>query len=133
MFNHVCDSVSVRPHMDPLCDGMKNAEGSDLVVDPQPPPAKLARMEQNDVGPSMPERSRQGSPVDKNPCPAQKSTMAKPLSKSWHSKGTQTHMGNVHRQVLFASKTCGELLLLNTIYTESTVKLITTSTCLQIK
>ncbi|KAM6899523.1 DNA-binding protein SATB1a isoform 1-T1 [Xenentodon cancila] len=74
--------------MDPLCNGIRKAEGSDLVVDPRPPPAKLARLEQNDMGPSTPERSGQGSPVAKNPCQAQKSTVVKPLSKSWHSKGS---------------------------------------------
>lgn len=81
--------------MDPLCNGIKKAEGNDLAVDPRPPPAKLARLEQNDVGPSMSERSKQGSPGAKNPCSAQKSTTVKPLSKSWHSKGTCTYRGNV--------------------------------------
>uniref|UniRef100_A0A672GBM8 SATB homeobox 1a n=1 Tax=Salarias fasciatus TaxID=181472 RepID=A0A672GBM8_SALFA len=49
--------------MDLLCNGIKNAEGGDLVVDPRPPPAKLARLEQLEMGPSNQERSRQGSPV----------------------------------------------------------------------
>uniref|UniRef100_A0A3Q0QRN4 SATB homeobox 1a n=1 Tax=Amphilophus citrinellus TaxID=61819 RepID=A0A3Q0QRN4_AMPCI len=47
--------------MDPLCNGIKKAEGSDLVVDPRPPPAKLARLEQQEGGPSTQERSRHGS------------------------------------------------------------------------
>uniref|UniRef100_A0A3Q0QXF6 SATB homeobox 1a n=1 Tax=Amphilophus citrinellus TaxID=61819 RepID=A0A3Q0QXF6_AMPCI len=54
--------------MDPLCNGIKKAEGSDLVVDPRPPPAKLARLEQQEGGPSTQERSRHGSPVAKTPC-----------------------------------------------------------------
>uniref|UniRef100_A0A3P8N6M5 SATB homeobox 1a n=1 Tax=Astatotilapia calliptera TaxID=8154 RepID=A0A3P8N6M5_ASTCA len=47
--------------MDPLCNGIKKAEGCDLAVDPRPPPAKLARVEQHEGGPSTQERSRQGS------------------------------------------------------------------------
>ncbi|XP_070777510.1 DNA-binding protein SATB1a [Enoplosus armatus] len=74
--------------MDALCNGAKKPEGSDPVVDPRPPPAKLARLEQNGAGPSAQERSRQGSPVGKNPCLAQKPTTARPQSKSWHSKGS---------------------------------------------
>uniref|UniRef100_A0A7N8YEG6 SATB homeobox 1a n=1 Tax=Mastacembelus armatus TaxID=205130 RepID=A0A7N8YEG6_9TELE len=54
--------------MDTLCNGAKKSEGSDPIVDPRPPPAKLARLEQNGAGPSAQERSRQGSPVAKNPC-----------------------------------------------------------------
>ncbi|KAL3983687.1 spectrin beta [Sarotherodon galilaeus] len=46
--------------MDPLCNGIKKAEGCDLAVDPRPPPAKLARVEQHEGGPSTQERSRQG-------------------------------------------------------------------------
>uniref|UniRef100_A0A672GBL3 SATB homeobox 1a n=1 Tax=Salarias fasciatus TaxID=181472 RepID=A0A672GBL3_SALFA len=42
--------------MDLLCNGIKNAEGGDLVVDPRPPPAKLARLEQLEMGPSNQER-----------------------------------------------------------------------------
>ena len=71
-----------------LCNGAKKPEGSDLVVDPRPPPAKLARLEQNGAGPSAQERSCQGSPVAKNPCLSQKPTPVRPQSKSWHSKGT---------------------------------------------
>ncbi|XP_051247608.1 DNA-binding protein SATB1a [Dicentrarchus labrax] len=74
--------------MDALCNGAKKPEGSDLVVDPRPPPAKLARLEQNGAGPSAQERSRQGSPVAKNPCLVQKPTTVKPQSKSWHSRGS---------------------------------------------
>uniref|UniRef100_A0A669E3S8 SATB homeobox 1a n=1 Tax=Oreochromis niloticus TaxID=8128 RepID=A0A669E3S8_ORENI len=47
--------------MDPLCNEIKKAEGCDLAVDPRPPPAKLARVEQHEGGPSTQERSRQGS------------------------------------------------------------------------
>ncbi|KAJ4928334.1 hypothetical protein JOQ06_016126, partial [Pogonophryne albipinna] len=71
-----------------LCNGAKKPEGSDLVVDPRPPPAKLARLEQNGAGPSTQERSCQGSPVAKNPCLSQKPTPVRPQSKSWHSKGS---------------------------------------------
>ncbi|XP_071060839.1 LOW QUALITY PROTEIN: DNA-binding protein SATB1a [Pseudochaenichthys georgianus] len=71
-----------------LCNGAKKPEGSDLVVDPRPPPAKLARLEQNGAGPSTQERSCQGSPVAKNPCLSQKPTPLRPQSKSWHSKGS---------------------------------------------
>ncbi|KAK5855251.1 hypothetical protein PBY51_005372 [Eleginops maclovinus] len=71
-----------------LCNGAKKPEGSDLVVDPRPPPAKLARLEQNGAGPSAQERSCQGSPVAKNPCLAQKPTAVRLQSKSWHSKGS---------------------------------------------
>ncbi|XP_029299705.1 LOW QUALITY PROTEIN: DNA-binding protein SATB1a [Cottoperca gobio] len=74
--------------MDALCNGAKKPEGSDLAVDPRPPPAKLARLEQNGAGPSAPERSCQGSPVAKNLCLAQKPTAVMPQSKSWHSKGS---------------------------------------------
>lgn len=72
--------------MDALCNGAKIPEGGDPVVDPRPPPAKLARLEQNEAaGPSAQERS---SPVAKHPCLAQKPTAARPQSKSWHSRGT---------------------------------------------
>ncbi|XP_041823270.1 DNA-binding protein SATB1a [Melanotaenia boesemani] len=74
--------------MDPLCNGIKNTEGSDLAVDPQPPPAKLARLEQHEMGPSTPERSRQGSPVAKSPCLAQKPNTGRLQGKSWHIKGS---------------------------------------------
>ncbi|XP_068189306.1 DNA-binding protein SATB1a [Antennarius striatus] len=74
--------------MDVLCNGAKKPEGSDSVVDPRPPPAKLARLEQNGAGPSTQERSRQGSPLAKNPCLAQKPHTVRPQSKSWHSKGS---------------------------------------------
>lgn len=74
--------------MDVLCNGAKKPEGSDPIVDPRPPPAKLARLEQNGAGPSAQERSRQGSPVAKNPCLAQKPTAVRPQGKSWHSRGT---------------------------------------------
>ncbi|XP_036000900.1 DNA-binding protein SATB1a [Fundulus heteroclitus] len=74
---------SVKPQMDPLCDGMKKTESNDPAVNPRPPPAKLARLEQHKMGPSTPERARQGSPVPKGPCPNQR-----PSTASWHSKGT---------------------------------------------
>uniref|UniRef100_A0AAQ4P1U3 SATB homeobox 1a n=1 Tax=Gasterosteus aculeatus aculeatus TaxID=481459 RepID=A0AAQ4P1U3_GASAC len=48
--------------MDALCNGAKKPEGCDPLVDPRPPPAKLARLEQNGAGPSTQERSSQGSP-----------------------------------------------------------------------
>lgn len=79
--------------MDAVCNGVKKHEGSDGTIDPRPPPAKLARLEQNGAGPSAQERSRHGSPVAKNPCLAQKPTTARPLSKSWHSRGTRANMG----------------------------------------
>ncbi|XP_026156281.1 DNA-binding protein SATB1a [Mastacembelus armatus] len=74
--------------MDTLCNGAKKSEGSDPIVDPRPPPAKLARLEQNGAGPSAQERSRQGSPVAKNPCLAQKPSTVRPQSKSCHSRGS---------------------------------------------
>ncbi|KAM8766406.1 DNA-binding protein SATB1a [Acanthopagrus schlegelii] len=74
--------------MDALCNGAKKPEGCDPVVDPRPPPAKLARLEQNGAGPSAQERSRQGSPGAKKPCLAQKPTTARPQSKNWHSRGS---------------------------------------------
>ncbi|XP_071357025.1 DNA-binding protein SATB1a [Trachinotus anak] len=74
--------------MDALCNGAMKPEGSDPVVDPRPPPAKLARLEQNGAGPSAQERSRQGSPVAKNPCLAQKPTAVRQQSKNWHSRGS---------------------------------------------
>lgn len=79
--------------MDTLCNGVNKPEGSDPIVDPRPPPAKLARLEQNGAGPSAQERSSQGSPVAKNPCLAQKPPTARPQSKSWHSRGTQLDTG----------------------------------------
>ncbi|XP_032437810.1 DNA-binding protein SATB1a [Xiphophorus hellerii] len=69
--------------MDPLCDGIKKTESSDLAANSQPPPAKMARLEQHNSGPSTPERTRQGSPLPNSPCPTQQPTTA-----SWHSKGT---------------------------------------------
>ncbi|XP_014851434.1 PREDICTED: DNA-binding protein SATB1-like [Poecilia mexicana] len=69
--------------MDPLCDGIKKTESSDLAANSRPPPAKMARLEQHNAGPSTPERTRQGSPLPDSPCPTQKPTTA-----SWHSKGT---------------------------------------------
>uniref|UniRef100_A0A3Q3X6Q0 Uncharacterized protein n=1 Tax=Mola mola TaxID=94237 RepID=A0A3Q3X6Q0_MOLML len=83
-----CLCISVSPQMDAVCNGVKKHEGSDATIDPRPPPAKLARLEQNGAGPSAQERSRHGSPVAKNPCLAQKPTTARPLSKSWHSRGS---------------------------------------------
>ncbi|KAM6973924.1 DNA-binding protein SATB1a isoform 2-T5 [Tautogolabrus adspersus] len=74
--------------MDVLCNGAKKPEGTDPLLDPRPPPAKLARLEQNGAGPSAQERSRQGSPVAKNLGLAQKPTTERPQSKSWHSKGS---------------------------------------------
>ncbi|KAA8586003.1 hypothetical protein FQN60_007572 [Etheostoma spectabile] len=74
--------------MDALCNGAKKPEGGDPIVDPLPPPAKLARLEQNGAGPSAQERSCQGSPVAKTPCLVQKPNSVKPQSKSWHSKGS---------------------------------------------
>lgn len=74
--------------MDPVCNGFKKAENTDLPVDPRPPPAKLARLEQHEVELSTQERSRQGSPVAKNPCLAQKLPTVRPQGKNWHSKGT---------------------------------------------
>ncbi|XP_070702626.1 DNA-binding protein SATB1a [Pempheris klunzingeri] len=71
--------------MEALCNGAKKPEGSDSVVDPRPPPAKLARLEQNGPGPSAQESS---SPVAKHSCLAPKPTTARPPSKSWHSKGS---------------------------------------------
>uniref|UniRef100_A0A3P8TKP8 SATB homeobox 1a n=1 Tax=Amphiprion percula TaxID=161767 RepID=A0A3P8TKP8_AMPPE len=78
MFNCLHLHNSVTPQMDPLCNGIKKSEGCDLVVDPRAPPAKLARLEQHEVGPSSQEMSRQGSPVAINPCLAQKPTAARP-------------------------------------------------------
>ncbi|KAG7245075.1 hypothetical protein INR49_023641 [Caranx melampygus] len=74
--------------MDALCNGAMKPEGSDPIVDPRPPPAKLARLEQNGVGPSAQERSRQGSPVAKNTSLAQRPTAVKPQGKNWHSRGS---------------------------------------------
>lgn len=74
--------------MDAPCNEVKKPEGSDPAVDARPPPAKLARLEQNEAGPSAQERSRQGSPVATIPCVAQKPTTVRPQSKSCHSRGT---------------------------------------------
>ncbi|XP_037330296.2 DNA-binding protein SATB1a isoform X1 [Pungitius pungitius] len=74
--------------MDALCNGAKKPEGCDPLVDPRPPPAKLARLEQNGAGPSTQERSSQGSPVAKPPCLTQKPTAARPQSKSLHGKAS---------------------------------------------
>ncbi|XP_043993796.1 DNA-binding protein SATB1a isoform X3 [Gambusia affinis] len=68
--------------MDPLCDGTKKTESTDLAANSRPPPAKMARLEQHNAGPSTPERTRQGSPLPNSPCPTQK-----PPTASWHSKG----------------------------------------------
>ncbi|XP_029370701.1 DNA-binding protein SATB1a [Echeneis naucrates] len=74
--------------MDALCNGAMKPEGCDLIVVPRPPPAKLARLEQNGPGPSAQDRSRQGSPVAKTPCLAQKPPAVRPQGKNWHSKGS---------------------------------------------
>ncbi|KAM9385499.1 DNA-binding protein SATB1a [Pholidichthys leucotaenia] len=74
--------------MDPLCNGIKKTEGSDLSIDPRPPPAKLARLEQHEVGPPTQERNRQGSPVSKTPGASQKPPTARPNGKSWHNRGS---------------------------------------------
>ncbi|XP_062266640.1 DNA-binding protein SATB1a [Platichthys flesus] len=74
--------------MDTLCNGAKQSEGSDPIVDTRPPPAKLARLEQNGAGPSAQERSRQGSPEAQNPCLAQNPTAGRPQGKNWHSRGS---------------------------------------------
>ncbi|XP_037831582.1 DNA-binding protein SATB1a [Kryptolebias marmoratus] len=69
--------------MDSACNGIKKTECSDLAVNPRPPPAKLARLEQHRMGSSTPEKRRPGSPVAKTPCQAQK-----PITASGHTKGT---------------------------------------------
>eukprot|EP00066_Takifugu_rubripes_P018411 XP_011607677.1 PREDICTED: DNA-binding protein SATB1-like isoform X2 [Takifugu rubripes] len=74
--------------MDALCNGVKKPEGTDPTVDPRPPPAKLARLEQNGAGPSGQEQGSQGSPVAKNPCVAQKAAAVRPQSRSLHSRGS---------------------------------------------
>lgn len=73
--------------MDAPCNGVKKPEGADPTVDPRPPPAKLARLEQNGAGPSGQEQISQGSPVAKNPCAAQKAAATRPQSRSLHSRG----------------------------------------------
>lgn len=73
--------------MDALCNGVKKPEGTDPTVDPRPPPAKLARLEQNGAGPSGQEQSSQGSPGAKNPCVAQKAPVSRPQCRSLHSRG----------------------------------------------
>lgn len=78
--------------MDALCNGAKKAEDGEPLVQPRPPPAKLARLEQNGAGPSVPERSRQGSPGAKTACLAQKAATVRLQGKSWHSRGeNHTH------------------------------------------
>nr|XP_046272705.1 DNA-binding protein SATB1a [Scatophagus argus]XP_046272706.1 DNA-binding protein SATB1a [Scatophagus argus] len=72
--------------MDALCNGAKKPEGCDPAVEPRPPPAKLARLEQNGSGPSAQER--QESPAAKNPCLAQKPTTVRTQCKSLHSRGS---------------------------------------------
>ncbi|XP_029022945.1 DNA-binding protein SATB1a isoform X2 [Betta splendens] len=74
--------------MDTPCNGAMKPEGGDPVIDPRPPPAKLARLEPNGAGSSAQERSRQGSPVARNPCPAPKAAAGRPQGKSWHSRGS---------------------------------------------
>ncbi|KAM7384059.1 hypothetical protein PAMA_011418 [Pampus argenteus] len=74
--------------MDSLCNGARKPEGSDPIADPRPPPAKLARLEQNGAGPSAQDSSRQGSPGAKNPCLAQKPTTVRSQGKSWHTRGS---------------------------------------------
>ncbi|XP_028317626.1 DNA-binding protein SATB1a isoform X2 [Gouania willdenowi] len=74
--------------MNPMCDGILKVEGSDLVIDPQPPPAKLARLEQHEVGPSNQDRSAEESPVAKTACLAQNPAAPKPQGKSWHMRGS---------------------------------------------
>lgn len=83
----LCPCISVKAQMDALCNGAMKPEGCDPPVDPRPPPAKLARLEQNGAGPSAQERSGQGSPVAKNPSLAHKPNTVRPQSKSWHSRG----------------------------------------------
>uniref|UniRef100_A0A3Q3BBR2 Uncharacterized protein n=1 Tax=Kryptolebias marmoratus TaxID=37003 RepID=A0A3Q3BBR2_KRYMA len=72
--------------MDSACNGIKKTECSDLAVNPRPPPAKLARLEQHRMGSSTPEKRRPGSPVAKTPCQAQK-----PITASGHTKGTRSY------------------------------------------
>ncbi|XP_030002535.1 DNA-binding protein SATB1a isoform X2 [Sphaeramia orbicularis] len=85
---HAFALTSVKPQMDPLCNGTKKTEGSDPLVEPRPPPAKLARLEQDGAGPSAQERSKQGSPGAKKTCLVQKPPTVRPQSKSWHSRGS---------------------------------------------
>lgn len=85
---HLYLCVSVSPQMDALCNGVKRPEGADPTVDPRPPPAKLARLDQNGAGPSGQEQSSQGSPGAKNPCVAQKAPVStRPQGRSLHSRG----------------------------------------------
>jgi len=104
--------------MDPQCNEIKKAEGSDLATDPRPPPTKLARLEQHEMGPLTPERSRQGSPVAKNPCLTQKSTTTRLQGKSWHTKGTWAYvwkgLQNMHKGSYY-------LLIFQTLQTRSVV------------
>lgn len=85
----LCLCISVSPQMDALCNGVKKPEGTDPTVDPRPPPAKLARLEQNGAGPSGQEQGGQLSPVAKNPCVGQKAATVRPQSRSLHSRGRQ--------------------------------------------
>lgn len=73
--------------MDALCNGVKKPEGADPAVDPRPPPAKLARLEQNGAGPSAQEQGSQGSPGAKNPCVAPKAPLSRPQGRSLHGRG----------------------------------------------
>lgn len=86
---HPCLCISVNPQMDAPCNGVKKPEGTDPTTDPRPPPAKLARLDQNGAGPSGQEQSSQGSPGSKNPCVAQKATGVRLQSRSLHSRGRE--------------------------------------------
>uniref|UniRef100_A0A1A8VHL6 SATB homeobox 1a n=1 Tax=Nothobranchius furzeri TaxID=105023 RepID=A0A1A8VHL6_NOTFU len=74
---------SVKPQMDPTCDGVTDTESRDLAINPRPPPAKVARLEQHMMGSSTPERRRQGSPAVNTSCQVQK-----PTTSVQHTKAT---------------------------------------------
>uniref|UniRef100_A0A1A8FU53 SATB homeobox 1a n=1 Tax=Nothobranchius korthausae TaxID=1143690 RepID=A0A1A8FU53_9TELE len=74
---------SVKPQMDPTCDGITNTESRDPAINPRPPPAKVARLEQHMMGSSTPERRRQGSPAVNTSCQVQK-----PTTSVQHTKAT---------------------------------------------
>lgn len=78
----------LQAQMDAPCHGAKKPEDAEPQQDPRPPAAKLARLEQNGAtGPSVAERSRQGSPGAKSGVAVQKVAAVRLQGKSWHSRG----------------------------------------------
>lgn len=92
--------------MDAPGHGAKKPEDAEPQQDPRPPAAKLARLEQNGAtGPSVAERSRQGSPGVKAVGATPKVAAPRVQGKSWHSRGKVSYWFRISSRVQTVERT----------------------------